>query len=189
MEEAVLQAPEIVTDRLILRPLSAADSEALFAYRSLPEVCRYQSWEPTSLQEAVSFIEDLGRTEFDTSGTWFQLGIRLRGSDDLIGDLGVHFLDDEQVEIGFTLAPAFQGQGLATEGVTGLLDHLFGLSGKHRVTASVDPRNTASLGLVRRIGMRQEAHFVQSVYFKDDWVDDVVFAVLASEWNGRRPVS
>ena len=80
MEEAVLQAPEIVTDRLILRPLSAADSEALFAYRSLPEVCRYQSWEPTSLQEAVSFIEDLGRTEFDTSGTWFQLGIRLRGS-------------------------------------------------------------------------------------------------------------
>jgi RimJ/RimL family protein N-acetyltransferase len=189
MEEAVLLAPEIATDHLILKPLSAADAEALFAYRSLPEVCRYHRWEPSSLQEATSFIEDLGATEFDTPGTWCQLGIRLRESGDLIGDLGVHFLDDgEQVEIGFTLAPASQRQGLATEAVSGLLDYLFGSLGKHRVTASVDPRNTASLGLVRRIGMRQEAHFVQSLYFKGGYVDDVVFAVLAREWNGRQSV-
>jgi len=181
-----LLAPEIATDHLILTPLSAADSAALFAYRSLPEVCRYQSWEPASLQEAARFIADLGATAFDTPGTWFQLGIRLRESRDLIGDLGVHFLDDgEQVEIGFTLAPASQHRGLATEAVAGLLDYLFGPLGKHRVTASVDPRNTASLGLVRRIGMRQEAHFVQSVYLRGGWVDDVEFAVLAQEWKGR----
>jgi RimJ/RimL family protein N-acetyltransferase len=32
--------------------------------------------------------------------------------------------------------------------------------------------------------MRQEAHFRKSLWFKGEWVDDVVFAVLASEWKG-----
>jgi RimJ/RimL family protein N-acetyltransferase len=75
MKETVLLAPEIATDHLILNPLSAADVEALFAYRSLPEVCRYQSWAPASLQEVAAVIEGRASTEFDTRGTWFQLGI------------------------------------------------------------------------------------------------------------------
>jgi RimJ/RimL family protein N-acetyltransferase len=180
-------APNIVTDRLVLTPLSAADSDALFAYRSLPEVCRYQTWEPSRPQDAVVFIESLQSTEFDSPGTWFQLGVRFRESEQLIGDLGVHFLEGgEQVEIGFTLAPAAQGRGLGSEAVVGLLDHLFGHLRKHRVFASVDPRNEPSLRLLRRVGMRQEAHLRQSMRFKGEWVDDVVFAVLASEWEGRR---
>lgn len=183
-----MRPPEIVTDRLILAPLSATDAAALFAYRSLPEVSRYQSWEPSLLQDAVRWIETLRPVEFDSPGTWFQLGIRSRASGHLVGDLGVHFLDDDrQVEIGFTMAPDCQGRGLGTEAVVGLLDHLFGSLGKHRVCASVDPRNEASLRLLRRVGMRQEAHFRQSLWFKGAWADDVVFAVLASEWSARAP--
>ena len=182
-----MPAPRITTDRLSLTPLSRADAEAVFAYRSLPEVCRYQGWEPMRLEDAVGFIESLESVQFDSPDTWFQLGIRLLESDALVGDLGVHFLEDgEQVEIGFTLAPVAQGGGLATEAVTGLLDHLFGVLKKHRVSASVDPRNARSLRLLQRLGMRQEAHFRQSMRFKGEWADDVVFAVLASEWKARR---
>jgi RimJ/RimL family protein N-acetyltransferase len=53
----------------------------------------------------------------------------------------------------------------------------------HRVFASVDPRNTASMALFEHLGMRPEAHFRQSLWFKGDWVDDVVFAILKSEWR------
>ena len=181
--------PDIVTDRLIVTPLDVADSEAQFAYRALPEVFRYQSWEPSCAEDAVKFIEGLGAVEFDSPGTWFQLGVRLRESGELIGDLGVHFLDDaKQVEIGFTLAPAAQGRGLGTEAVVGLLDHLFGSLQKHRVIASVDPRNEPSLRLLRRVGMRQEAYFRRSLLFKGEWADDIVFAVLASEWRERPSV-
>jgi RimJ/RimL family protein N-acetyltransferase len=103
-----------------------------------------------------------------------------------VGDLGVHFMEDgEQVEIGFTLAPAWQGRGFAAEAVAGLLDHLFGVLHKHRVFASVDPRNVASRRLLRRLGMREEAHFVQSVPYRGGWADDIVAAVLASEWMAR----
>ena len=184
---AILSAPEIATERLILTPLTAADAHALFEYRSLPEVCRYQLWEPTSLEDAAGFIEGLACVDFDTPGTWSQLGVRLKESGGLVGDLGVHFLEDgEQVEVGFTLAPAVHGRGLGTEAVAGLLDYLFGVLGKHRAIASVDPRNRPSLRLLERVGMRQEACFLQSVHSRGEWHDDVVFAVLASEWSAQR---
>jgi RimJ/RimL family protein N-acetyltransferase len=181
-----LPAPEITTDRLTLSPLSAADAQALFAYRSLPEVARYQNWRPLTVADAQEFIAVLASNELDTPDTWFQFGIRLRSTSELVGDFGVHFLEDaQQVEIGFTLAPAAQGRGLGAEAVTGVLDFVFGPLGKHRVTASVDPRNEPSLRLLRRVGLRQEAHFRESLLFKGEWADDVVFAVLRSEWRAR----
>jgi RimJ/RimL family protein N-acetyltransferase len=186
IEQVAPLGPAIATDRLLLTRRTPADSEAFFAYRSLPEVCRYQSWAPLCLQDAVTFIERLQGVPFASPGTWFQLGVRLRETGELVGDLGVHFVGDgRQVEIGFTLAPVFQGRGLGTEAVAALLGYLFGELGTHRVFASVDPANRSSLRLLQRVGMRQEAHFLQSVLFKGEWADDMVFAILASEWRAR----
>lgn len=182
-----MPAPEILTERLKLTRLVAADAPALFAYRSDPEVCRYQGFEPGALADAQTFITDLADHAFDTPGTWFQFGIRLRETDELVGDFGIHFPADEphQVEIGFTVAPGHQGRGYATEAVRGVLDHVLGPLGKHRAFASVDPRNAPSLALLERVGMRREGHFHQSVWFKGEWADDVVFGILASEWRER----
>ena len=159
----------------------------MFEYRADPEVCRYQAFEPGSLADVEAFIAGLEANEFDTPGTWFQFAIRLQDSGALIGDIGAHFTaeDPRQVEIGFTLAPQHQGRGYATEAVTALLDHLFGQLAKHRVFASVDPRNKACLALLKRLGLRREAHFRQSLWFKGKWVDDVVYAILRPEWMGR----
>ena len=179
-------APRVVTERLALTPLVGVDAAHLFAYRSLAEVSRYQSWEPACLADAEAFVEALAGAEFDTPGTWFQLGVRLRETDRLVGDLGVHFLDDgRQVEIGFTLAPDFQAMGLGTEAVEALLALLFGRLRKHRVFASVDPRNAPSVLLLERVGMRREAHHVESLLFKGEWADDLIYAMLAAEWADR----
>lgn len=180
--------PEIQTERLVLTPLVFADSQAMFEYRSVPAVCRYQSFEPCSLKDVEKFIDDLQGNVFDTAGTWYQFGMRLKSSGQLIGDFGTHFDGDDprQVEIGFTLAPNFQGQGLASEAVSGVMDYLFGSLQKHRVYASVDPRNKPSVALLNRVGMRQEAHFRKSYWFKGDWADDLVFGILNSEWTERR---
>ncbi|MCP4605408.1 MAG: GNAT family N-acetyltransferase [Proteobacteria bacterium] len=177
----------MITERLSLSPFLSSDAKALFKYRSDPEVCRYQSFEPGSFDDAKRLIKDIQSVAFDTPDTWFQFAIRLRESGLLIGDLGVHFMDEGscQVEIGFTVAPEHQGRGVGTEAVTGLLDHLFGSLGKHRVFASVDPRNEPSMALLKRVGMRQEAYFRESLWFKGEWVDDIVFGILESEWKGR----
>ena len=66
-----------------------------------------------------------------------------------------------------------------------LLDYLFIVLNKHRVFASVDPRNEASMALLRSVGMRLEAHFRQSLFWKGERVDDMVFGLLRSEWKPR----
>jgi RimJ/RimL family protein N-acetyltransferase len=156
----------------------------MLAYRCDPEVARYQSWEPQSLEEVRTFIDSIQKQEFNSPG-WYQVGIALQAADALIGDCGIHVLENDSriVEIGITIAPAAQSNGYASEALNAILDLLFGKLGKHRVFASVDARNLPSMALLKRIGMRQEAHFVQSLWFKDVWADDVVFAILASEWR------
>jgi RimJ/RimL family protein N-acetyltransferase len=162
--------------------MAAADAAAVYAYRHLPEVRRFQSFEPRSLADVEQYIAGMHGDSFGDRGPWCQLAIRLRGEGPLIGDLGTRVTaeDPRQVEIGFTLAPAYQGCGYASEAVSGLIGHLLGPLGKHRVFASADPRNTRSLALLERVGMRREAHFRESLWFKGEWVDDVVYAILES---------
>jgi len=169
---------------MILRTLQPADAEAMFAYRSQPEVCKYQSWEPQSLQEVQSFIVNMANAEFDTVG-WYQIGIALQGDATLIGDCGIHILetDTRLAEIGITIAPACQSKGYATEAMHAVLNLLFVDLCKHRVFASVDPQNLPSMALMERIGLRKEGQHIQSLWFKNKWVDDAIFAMLASEWH------
>ncbi|MGD9487190.1 MAG: GNAT family N-acetyltransferase [Calditrichaceae bacterium] len=112
-------APLIETKRLILKALSRGDASLMYSYRSDPEVTRYQSWHPASEHEAESFIIETNKTDFNTVDTWFQLGVYLKSTGELIGDIGIHFLapDNRQAEIGFTIAPKHQRKGYATEAV------------------------------------------------------------------------
>jgi RimJ/RimL family protein N-acetyltransferase len=151
---------ELRTERLTLRDLEVSDAERIFQYRTNPEVCRFQSWGTQSVEENRNCIRKLSAAKVDVPGPWYQLGI--------------------------TLAPEYQGHGYATETVRGLLDFLLIKRAKHRVFASVDPANVRSARLMERVGMRREGCFVKSRWFRGEWVDDVIFAMLASEWKSGR---
>jgi RimJ/RimL family protein N-acetyltransferase len=173
---------ELVTTRLRIDALRPDDAAALFAVRSDPAVARYQGWRPADLADARAFIDR--QSPAATPMGWFQRAIRLRENGRLIGDLGVNLPEDamDSVEFGISLAPVGQGRGYAGEAARALFDHVFGHLGRHRVHASVDPRNLACLALLRSLGMRQEAHHRESLWLHGEWVDDVVFAMLAREW-------
>ena len=52
-----LKAPEIKTERLILRVLTLTDAPAMYSYRSAPEVMRHQAWHPANEKEIQAFIQ------------------------------------------------------------------------------------------------------------------------------------
>jgi RimJ/RimL family protein N-acetyltransferase len=178
---------DILTVRLLIGKLKRQNAHDMFLYRSDPEVMRYQSWNPANEREVKVFIKQIDRTVFNTVNTWFQLGIYLRATRELIGDIGLHFLppDNTQTEIGFSISPAHQRKGYATEAVKACISYLFAKLGKHRVTASVDPRNAASIRLLEKIGMRLEGHFRQSIRTETGWADDLIYALLETEWNEK----
>jgi RimJ/RimL family protein N-acetyltransferase len=178
------------TSRLRLDALQPADAEALFGYRGDPDLSRFQGWRPASMAEAADFIGRQAGASLDTPDSWFQRAIRLREDGMLIGDLGIHLPADVEgsVEFGVSIAPAHQGRGYACEAVRAVFELVFGQLGRHRIHASVDPRNLASMAMLRALGMRQEAHHRESLWLHGEWVDDVVFALLASEWRATQSI-
>ena len=178
--------PEFLTARLRIDTLLPSDAPALFAYRSDENVARYQGWWPTELAQAETFIATQAAQVFASPESWCQLAIRDRDSSELLGDLGIHFpgTTDDAIEFGVTLRPDRQGQGYAREALGKAIDMAFREWGYRRAVGSVDPRNAASMALLRSLGFRQEAHHVASYRFRGEWVDDVIFAMLATEWRG-----
>jgi RimJ/RimL family protein N-acetyltransferase len=174
------------TKRLILRRFRPADVPVLAAYRSDPEVARYQSWDaPFPLLRAETAVANFIAADPDKPG-WFQYAIERTEDRVLIGDVAAHLHDNlRQAEIGFTLATAYQGMGFATEAVSAVLDRLFGVQGLHKVAGECDARNTASAALLERLGFTLEGRLRQQTYLKGEWTDDLIYGLLAPEWLGR----
>jgi [ribosomal protein S5]-alanine N-acetyltransferase len=141
--------------RIQLRRLSAADLTPFQAYRTDIEVGRYQGWSVMSSAEAQAFLSEMAGAPLFLPDLWCQLAIADGLSGRLIGDIGVCVRSTEPcAEIGFTLAPASQGQGLGTEAVGAALELIFALTLVARVIATTDARNLPSVQLLKRVGMQ-----------------------------------
>lgn len=178
-----MKMENLETERLIICPIALDDVQEIFKYRSDSVTNKYQGFVPKNLKDVYEFIGKTS-TEIDIPDTWFQFVIIQKESDKIIGDIGIHFLgdDNQQVEIGCTLSKHFHKQGYASEALNSIITYLFNVLNKHRIIASIDPRNIESSNLMNRLGFRQEAHFKESILINGMWVDDIIFAVLKSEW-------
>ena len=174
--------------RLTLRPLGPDDVDAMYAYKSREDVCRYIPHPPLTREQVVERMAGTHtRSTLDDEGQVLAVGVVLRGSGELIGDLVLfwHSREHRAGEVGYVFAPEHTGKGYATEAVRELLRIGFdpdnGL-GLHRITARLDARNTASARVAERLGMRREAHLVRNEWFKGEWTDELVYAMLEDEW-------
>ena len=178
----------LVSDRIRIRRFADGDAAAFRAYRNDPDVARYQSWISYTDEEAAEFVAVMKSTPVGIAGFDVQLAIERHEDELLIGDcyLAIDRHERRQAEIGFTIARHCQGQGYGTEAVTLLLDYLFDVLKLHRITATADTRNAASVALMERLGMRREAHFRKHLWFKGEWADDYIYAILQEEWRPKR---
>jgi len=176
----------IHTSRLLIRPVTIEDAQSMYRYRSDAEVNRFLPKEYHAVEDITDLIRRTA-SEINVPDTWFQLVLICKENGQLIGDVGLHFLASDgqhkQVEIGYTLAKNYHGKGYATEALRAILDHVFTTLQKHRVIASIDPENEASMRLLERLGFRKEAHFKESLFFRGRWADDVIYALLKLEWR------
>jgi RimJ/RimL family protein N-acetyltransferase len=176
------------SERLLMRPFEDGDFDALVAMQSDPQVARFLYWDARSPEEVRAQLERIKpMTGIDETLDSLRLAAVRRDTGELVGDYSLRLASREhrQGEIGFITHPAHQGQGFATEGSLVLLRLGFDVLGLHRIFGSCDALNTASASVMERLGMRREAHFRESEIFKGTWGDELIFAMLASEWAAR----
>lgn len=176
------------TGRVVLRRFEPDDVPVLAAYRSDPEVARYQDWSvPFGADAAAELVAAQADLAGPAPGRWIQVGIEHAG--ELIGDVAIR-LDDSGAlaTLGYTLRADHQGLGLGIEAVGAAVDRLFALTGVHRVAATLDPDNGPSARLLERLGFRYEGRAVAVAAVRGDWLDDDMYALLAADraaWLAR----
>ena len=174
------------TARLLLRPMEAADTDAIFAMRSDPVVQRYGSHAPwTELQAAVDYIER--DVQAMAAGTHAQFAVVRQEDAAVVGTCTLFHLDEScrRADVGYVLLPSQWGRGYASEAVARLLDWGFDALRLNRVEADVDPRNTASARVLGRLGFTLEGHLRERWIVGGEVCDSLMYGLLAREWHGR----
>jgi len=157
------------TRRLLLRELDDGDTAALEPVLADPEVMRFSSGvlRPTEIAAwIVDRREEYARWGF---GCW---AVVAREERRVVGYCGLTLFDDlgehPEVEVGYRLARASWGRGLATEAAAAVRDHAFGSLGLSRLIALVDPSNRASVRVAEKLGMRHERDVMRPGYTHPD---------------------
>lgn len=162
--------------RVVIRRLAASDLQAFQAYRNDPAVGRYQGWRPQADSDALAFIVEMSSAPLFRPGHWVQLAIADAHTDCLIGDLGLLLAPDgASAEVGFTLAPPWQGRGLGSEAVGHAVRLLFRCTHAAEVVGVTDSRNAASIRLLERVGMRRTA--TRDVVFNGEPCIEHIYAI------------
>jgi RimJ/RimL family protein N-acetyltransferase len=178
----------LTTPRLMLRPYTMDDLDALYDLQSRPDVTRYLYFGARDREQVrESLWAKIQAAVLDEDGGSLTPAVVLRETGAVIGDVMLRWISREhqQGEIGYILHPDHGGHGYATEAAEVMLRLGFEELGLHRIVGRLDARNTASARVLERLGMRREAHFVQNEFVKGEWTDEIVYAMLKDEWQPR----
>lgn len=159
----------LTTERLTLRSARTGDLTDLFAIFSDRRAMRYWSTAPHHSPEQTQ--ENLDRLIANSQGTLTYFVIEMGGR--VIGTAGMHKTD----EVGFLLHPDYWQQGIMTEAMQAIIPYLFQVTDRGQLTADVDPRNAASVELLKSLGF-VETHRAQNTFcIEGEWSDSVYFAL------------
>lgn len=151
-------------------------------------MARFLYWEARDLEGSREMLDQrVRRVALREEGDLLDLAVTLRESGQVIGQALLIWTSrqHEQGEIGYVLHPDYHGKGYAPEASREMLRLGFEELGLHRIVGRLDGRNTASARVLEKLGMRREAHLVENELVKGEWTDEVVYAMLGSEWAGR----
>ena len=150
--------PDLITDRLLLRPISVADFDALFWLRTDERVNRYIDRQPPgSLEDVASWFEKM--TENAANNGLFYWAICRKEQPSLIGTACLfNFSEaDFKAEIGYELHPDFQKKGFAGEALRAVVGFCFDKLPVETIEAFIHEKNQPSINLIEKLGFKPDS--------------------------------
>ena len=177
----MFEKTELQTERLLLRPWRSNDVEDAFAYAADEEWARYL-WNTPRPYEKRHAEEFVSRAVADDWSVQAQFAIVFQAK--VIGGIRL-FLTDPPMNtvagLGYNVGRAYWSRGFVTEAATAVVDYGFS-AGLHKVTATADARNLASIRVMEKLHMRREGVLRGQRFSRGEYVDEVHYGVLRSEW-------
>jgi [ribosomal protein S5]-alanine N-acetyltransferase len=178
---------QLITPRLILREFRDSDFEALREIETIPDTHYYEKGTPG---EAVTreFLSAAQTSTHQEPRSLYRLAITLPPSDQVRGriKLIVQTAETREWEIGWAVHKQEWGKGYATEAAREVMRFAFEELNAHRLIAFCNTGNLASARVMEKLGMRQDGRLRQALWWQGRWVDELVYAILDSEWNHLR---
>lgn len=171
--------------RLILRPFTAEDGEAMYRnWANDPEVTKYLTWPAHPSADVSSHLAAYWAEEAKKPDC-YQWAIVPRELGEPIGSVAVvsHWDDIAQCELGYCIGRAWWGQGIMTEAVREVIRYLFREVGMNRIEACHDVNNPASGRVMEKAGMVKEGVRRQGGKNNQGVVDVAVYAILAKDYQ------
>jgi ribosomal-protein-serine acetyltransferase len=133
-----------------------------------------------TLDGTLQFIRLTRRQLADNNG--FQAAIVCGG--EIVGVVGFHAVDwvNRATSIGYWLGERHQGNGTMTRAVRALVNHAFSVWDLNRVEIRAAPENMRSRAIPERLGFVEEGTLSGAERIGDTYLDNVVYAMLASRW-------
>ncbi|WP_099223503.1 GNAT family N-acetyltransferase [Listeria costaricensis] len=155
--------PELLTARLKLRALEAADLEWLFQLRSDPLVAKFTGRKLDQNKKATESYYHKIQAGIKNN-QWIYWAIQQKDSKALIGTICLWNFDEEKqrADLGYELLPAFQKKGLMTEAVQAVVPFSFNFLGLKQLFAVTNPANIASCKLLEKSGFEQDFSFKEA---------------------------
>jgi ribosomal-protein-alanine N-acetyltransferase len=156
---------DILTPRLRLRRARADDLEAVHGLLSHPLAMRYWSTPPhADIEQSRDW---LARMIAESAQTGCDFVVEFEGR--VIGKAGCY----APPEIGYIFHPDVWGRGFASEALAVIIKHVFAAGAFDALRADVDPRNTASLRLLKKLGFRETGRAPRTWLVGAEWCDSV----------------
>lgn len=179
--------PTLETSRLLLRPLQTSDAATLLTIWSDPIVTQFLNIAPFStIAEAEAMITLL--SEMAARQQAVRWSIIAKEEQRIIGSAGFNSWLKEDAyrgEIGYELAQSHWNRGLMTEALQALFNYAFTAMGLNRIEALVEPGNTPSLQLLKKLGFSHEGLLRNYQFSKGRFIDLVMLSLLKADWNSR----
>ncbi|MHC0037842.1 GNAT family N-acetyltransferase [Pseudoneobacillus sp. C159] len=156
---------KLETERVVLKILTLEDTELVYQHFSDPSVTEFMDIEPCKdVKEAAEIIQ------FHLDDAGCRWGLFYKENNEFIGTCGFHYLRRKPegiiAEIGFDLVKAYWGKGLMNEVMEAVVDYGFNEVGFSTLDATVEPENTRSLALMKRLNFVQDPELQDNlVYF------------------------
>jgi RimJ/RimL family protein N-acetyltransferase len=152
----------IETDRLLLRRMTAEDTEELLRIFSDPRVMASFGGELFDRARMEAWVHR--NLEHQKRHGYGLFSVILKAEERLIGDCGLEHMEVDrwpEVELGFDFHSDYWGQGFATEAAMAVRDFALTQLALPRLVSLIRPGNAASIRVAEKIGMLREREIVR----------------------------